>query len=136
MPSSLIYRVFCLTLSYRTEEKNVNASQGIKTSGCFTIRIKRKESGNWRTERLFQNSGFHHRIHESIFIQLHISQGLKVKGLLAEPVDGEIHDAFLYLRGGIENVGKVRPCKDRAICCRRFHRFCPFYRGNQGRRGR
>ena len=65
----------------------------------------------------------------------YLSQGLKVKGLLAEPNDGEVHDGFLYLRGGIKNVGKVRPARIVQFAAEGFIVFAPFYRGNQGGEG-
>lgn len=63
------------------------------------------------------------------------SQGMKVKGLLAEPKGKEILDGFLYLRGGIKNVGKVRPGRIVQFACEGFIVFAPFYRGNQGGEG-
>ncbi|MFJ7747688.1 alpha/beta hydrolase family protein [Peribacillus sp. NPDC097295] len=70
-----------------------------------------------------------------LFLVTYMSQGLKVKGLLAEPVEGDIHDAFLYLRGGIKNVGKVRPGRIIQYAAEGFIVFAPFYRGNQGGEG-
>jgi dipeptidyl aminopeptidase/acylaminoacyl peptidase len=67
-----------------------------------------------------------------LYTVTYVSQGMKVKGLLAEPVYGEIHDGFLYLRGGIKNVGKVRPSRIVQFACCGFVVFAPFYRGNQG----
>ena len=75
----------------------------------------------------------HPRIH--LYSVTYISQGLKVKGLLAEPNDGEVHDGFLYLRGGIKNVGKVRPARIVQFAAEGFIVFAPFYRGNQGGEG-
>jgi dipeptidyl aminopeptidase/acylaminoacyl peptidase len=63
------------------------------------------------------------------------NDGLKVKGLLAEPKDNEIYDGFLYLRGGIKNVGKVRPSRIVQFASEGFIVFAPFYRGNQGGEG-
>jgi len=63
------------------------------------------------------------------------SNGLKVKGLLAEPKNEEIYDGFLYLRGGIKNVGKVRPSRIAQFASEGFIVFAPFYRGNQGGEG-
>jgi len=63
------------------------------------------------------------------------SDNLKVKGLLAEPKDGEIKDGFLYLRGGIKNVGKVRPGRIVQFASEGFIVFAPFYRGNEGGEG-
>ncbi len=63
------------------------------------------------------------------------SQGLRVKGLLAEPSDGKQHDGFLYLRGGIKSVGMVRPARICQFAAEGFIVFAPFYRGNQGGEG-
>jgi dipeptidyl aminopeptidase/acylaminoacyl peptidase len=63
------------------------------------------------------------------------SNGLKVKGLLAEPKGDEHYDGFLYLRGGIKNVGKVRPARIVQFASEGFIVFAPFYRGNQGGEG-
>jgi dipeptidyl aminopeptidase/acylaminoacyl peptidase len=63
------------------------------------------------------------------------SGGLRVKGLLAEPKDEGTYDGFLYLRGGIKNVGKVRPGRIVQFASEGFIVFAPFYRGNQGGEG-
>ncbi|PLR79437.1 alpha/beta hydrolase [Bacillus sp. V3-13] len=63
------------------------------------------------------------------------SDGLKVKGLLAEPVGGNICEGLLYLRGGIKSVGKVRPSRIAQFAAQGFVVFAPFYRGNQGGEG-
>jgi dipeptidyl aminopeptidase/acylaminoacyl peptidase len=65
----------------------------------------------------------------------YLSDGLKVKGLLAEPKVGGILDGFLYLRGGIKNVGMVRPARIAQFASEGFIVFAPFYRGNQGGEG-
>lgn len=65
----------------------------------------------------------------------YMSGGLRVKGLLAEPRKLEVCDGFLYLRGGIKNVGKVRPARIVQFACEGFIVFAPFYRGNQGGEG-
>jgi dipeptidyl aminopeptidase/acylaminoacyl peptidase len=65
----------------------------------------------------------------------YISNGLKVKGMLAEPKGQEICDGFLYLRGGIKNVGKVRPARIAQFAAEGFIVFAPYYRGNQGGEG-
>jgi dipeptidyl aminopeptidase/acylaminoacyl peptidase len=66
----------------------------------------------------------------------YMSNGLKVKGLLAEPKEAnEVVDGFLYLRGGIKNVGKVRPARIAQFAAEGFIVFAPFYRGNQGGEG-
>ncbi|WP_338472012.1 prolyl oligopeptidase family serine peptidase [Niallia sp. XMNu-256] len=61
--------------------------------------------------------------------------GLKVKGLLAEPKDDHVYDGFLYLRGGIKNVGMVRPSRIVQFASEGFIVFAPFYRGNRGGEG-
>jgi dipeptidyl aminopeptidase/acylaminoacyl peptidase len=65
----------------------------------------------------------------------YISNGLKVKGLLAEPKLEKAADAFLYLRGGIKGVGMVRPARIAQFAQEGFRVFAPFYRGNQGGEG-
>ncbi|WP_071393775.1 alpha/beta hydrolase family protein [Bacillus tuaregi] len=65
----------------------------------------------------------------------YLVEGLKVKGLLAEPRNADIYDGFLYLRGGIKNVGKVRPARIVQFASEGFIVFAPFYRGNQGGEG-
>ncbi|WP_445489336.1 alpha/beta hydrolase family protein [Niallia sp. 03133] len=67
-----------------------------------------------------------------LFQVTYFVDGLKIKGLLAEPKDGDIFDGFLYLRGGIKNVGKVRPARIVQFASEGFIVFAPFYRGNQG----
>jgi dipeptidyl aminopeptidase/acylaminoacyl peptidase len=63
------------------------------------------------------------------------SNGLRVKGMLAEPKRKGIYDGFLYLRGGIKNVGKVRPARIAQFASEGFIVFAPYYRGNQGGEG-
>lgn len=71
----------------------------------------------------------------SLSIVTYLSQGLTVKGLLAEPKGDAVLDGFLYLRGGIKNVGKVRPSRITQFAAEGFIVFAPFYRGNQGGEG-
>jgi dipeptidyl aminopeptidase/acylaminoacyl peptidase len=72
-------------------------------------------------------------------IELHIvtymCNGLKIKGLLAEPKQEGCYDGFLYLRGGIKNVGTVRPSRIVQFASEGFVVMAPFYRGNQGGEG-
>lgn len=63
------------------------------------------------------------------------SDGLRIKGLLAEPKAEGVYDGFLYLRGGIKNVGQVRPGRIIQYASEGFIVFAPFYRGNQGGEG-
>ena len=65
----------------------------------------------------------------------YLSGGLKVKGMLAVPKNREVAEGFLYLRGGIKGVGKVRPARIAQFAAEGFAVFAPFYRGNQGGEG-
>lgn len=65
----------------------------------------------------------------------YLSNGLKVKGMLAEPKGQQVLDGFLYLRGGIKSVGMVRPARIAQFAQEGFIVFAPYYRGNQGGEG-
>jgi dipeptidyl aminopeptidase/acylaminoacyl peptidase len=67
-----------------------------------------------------------------LFIVTYLCQGLKIKGLLAVPKEEGVFDGFLYLRGGIKNVGKVRIGRIVQFASEGFVVMAPFYRGNQG----
>ncbi|MCH1625413.1 alpha/beta hydrolase family protein [Ferdinandcohnia quinoae] len=71
----------------------------------------------------------------NLFLITYISKGLKVKGFLAEPKAYGSYDGFLYLRGGIKNVGKVRVGRIIQFASEGFVVMAPFYRGNQGGEG-
>lgn len=62
--------------------------------------------------------------------------GLRVKGLLASPVAKGRWGGLLYLRGGIQSIGTVRPARIAQFARRGFVVFAPFYRGNRGGEGR
>ncbi|KGR73621.1 alpha/beta hydrolase family protein [Ureibacillus manganicus] len=64
------------------------------------------------------------------------SQGLLVKGLLAKPVKEGNYEALLYLRGGLQFVGAVRPARVAQFAANGFIVFAPYYRGNRGGQGR
>ncbi|MGE6259428.1 alpha/beta hydrolase family protein [Heyndrickxia sporothermodurans] len=70
-----------------------------------------------------------------MFMITYLSNGLKIKGLLAEPKKQGSYDGFLYLRGGIKSVGMVRPARIGQFATEGFIVFAPFYRGNQGGEG-
>lgn len=72
----------------------------------------------------------------NVFLLTYWSDGLKVKGFLVEPINGETYPGFLYLRGGIKNVGKVRIGRIIQFAAQGFVVFAPFYRGNLGGEGR
>ncbi|WP_113927204.1 prolyl oligopeptidase family serine peptidase [Bacillus sp. P14.5] len=65
----------------------------------------------------------------------YLADGLRVKGMMAEPKDDQQYPGFLYLRGGIKNVGQVRPARIAQFAAEGFIVFAPFYRGNQGGEG-
>lgn len=70
-----------------------------------------------------------------LFVVTYWSQGLKVKGLLAESIQSEQLPGLLYLRGGIKNVGMVRTARIIQFASEGFVVFAPFYRGNRGGEG-
>lgn len=64
------------------------------------------------------------------------SSGYRVKGLLAEPLKQGSYEGILYLRGGIKNIGMVRPARIAQFASQGFVVFAPYYRGNRGGEGR
>lgn len=64
------------------------------------------------------------------------SEGLRVKGLLAQPKSGESASGILYLRGGIQSIGMVRPARIAQFASMGFTVFAPYYRGNRGGEGK
>lgn len=70
-----------------------------------------------------------------MYLVTYLSDGLRVKALLAEPDDDRYYDGFLYLRGGIKNVGMVRPARIGQFASEGFIVLAPFYRGNRGGEG-
>lgn len=70
-----------------------------------------------------------------LYFVTYLSDGLRVKGMLAEPIKQGEYEGLLYLRGGIKNVGKVRPARIAQFASQGFVVFAPFYRGNQGGEG-
>lgn len=73
--------------------------------------------------------------HINVFTVTYYSSGLKVKGVMAEPKAEGKYDGFLYLRGGIKNVGQVRVGRIVQFASEGFVVMAPFYRGNQGGEG-
>lgn len=71
----------------------------------------------------------------NMYLITYLSAGLRVKGLLAEPVQAGVYEGMLYLRGGIKNVGMVRPARIGQFASEGFVVFAPFYRGNRGGEG-
>lgn len=64
------------------------------------------------------------------------SQGLRVKGLLARPKAPGYYEALLYLRGGLQTIGMVRPARIAQFAMQGFVVFAPYYRGNRGGEGK
>ncbi|MFP3917952.1 prolyl oligopeptidase family serine peptidase [Lysinibacillus telephonicus] len=64
------------------------------------------------------------------------SQGYRVKGLLAKPKAQGKYRALLYLRGGLQSIGMVRPSRIAQFASHGFVVFAPYYRGNRGGEGR
>ncbi len=70
-----------------------------------------------------------------LYFVTYLSDGLKVKGYLTEPETDEKLPGFLYLRGGIKNVGMPRIARLIQFSAEGFIVFAPFYRGNKGGEG-
>ena len=64
------------------------------------------------------------------------SDGLRVKGLLARPLREGDYEALLYLRGGLQTIGMVRPARIAQFAAQGFVVFAPYYRGNRGGEGK
>ncbi len=64
------------------------------------------------------------------------SEGLRIKGLLAQPKTGAAESGILYLRGGIQSIGMVRPARIAQFAGMGFTVFAPYYRGNRGGEGK
>lgn len=71
-----------------------------------------------------------------LFEIVYWSEGLRVKGLFAKPVDEGEYEALLYLRGGLQSVGMVRPARIAEFASHGFIVFAPYYRGNRGGEGK
>ena len=57
------------------------------------------------------------------------SDGLKVKGLMAEPITEGNYEGILYLRGGMQHIGMVRPARIAQFASQGFVVFAPYYVG-------
>lgn len=89
-------------------------------------------SGLIESSRLYPSPNPHVTLQEVTYW----SEGLKVKGLLAEPIGEEKYDGIIYLRGGIQHIGMVRPSRMAQLAHQGFIVFAPYYRGNRGGEGR
>ena len=63
------------------------------------------------------------------------SENTRVKGLLGIPREPTA-DGLLYLRGGMQRIGMVRPARIVQYAQQGFVVFAPYYRGNRGGGGR
>lgn len=91
-----------------------------------------KESGTIERSRLYPSPNPHVKLQEITYW----SDGLKVKGLLAEPILDGKYEGIIYLRGGIQHIGMVRPSRMAQLASQGFIVFAPYYRGNRGGEGR
>lgn len=90
------------------------------------------ENGTIRSMKIYPSPNPHVRLTEIVYW----SDGLKVKGLLAEPKRAGDWSGILYLRGGIQSIGMVRPARIAQFASQGFVVFAPYYRGNRGGEGR
>lgn len=91
-----------------------------------------KENGTIEKSRLYPSPNPHVRLTEITYW----SNGLRVKGLLAEPIKEGTYAGMIYLRGGIQHVGMVRPARMAQLASEGLIVFAPYYRGNRGGEGR
>lgn len=91
-----------------------------------------KDNGSIESIRLYPSPNKNVQINEIIYW----SNGLKVKGLLAKPLFADSVEPLLYLRGGLQSVGAVRPARIAQFAQQGFIIFAPYYRGNRGGQGR
>ncbi len=71
----------------------------------------------------------------ALYLVTYWSDGLRVKGYLAEPQTKVQLPGLVYLRGGIKNVGMVRVQRVIQWAAEGFIVAAPFYRGNRGGEG-
>lgn len=91
-----------------------------------------KSNATIESERIYPTPNPHVRLTEITYW----SEGVRVKGLLAEPIQAGDYDGVLYLRGGIQSIGMVRPARIAEIASQGFVVFAPYYRGNRGGEGK
>lgn len=90
------------------------------------------ENGTIETKKPYPSPNPHVRLTEIVYW----SEGLRVKGMLAEPKEQGNYSGILYLRGGIQSIGMVRPARIAQFAAQGFVVFAPYYRGNRGGEGR
>ncbi|WP_107838903.1 alpha/beta hydrolase family protein [Metasolibacillus meyeri] len=91
-----------------------------------------KKNGTIEQIRRYPSPNAEVRLDEIIYW----SNGLRVKGLLARPKKEGRYEALLYLRGGLQFIGMVRPARIAQFAAQGFVVFAPYYRGNRGGEGR
>jgi dipeptidyl aminopeptidase/acylaminoacyl peptidase len=91
-----------------------------------------KDNGSIETIRTYPSPNPNVSLSEIIYW----SEGLRVKGLLAKPKKEGKYEALLYLRGGLQSIGMVRPARIAQFASQGFVVFAPYYRGNRGGEGR
>lgn len=90
------------------------------------------ENGTIKSQKTYPSPNPHVQLTEISYW----SDGLIVKGLLAEPKKPGEYSGILYLRGGIQSIGMVRPARIAQFAAKGFVVFAPYYRGNRGGQGR
>lgn len=90
------------------------------------------ENGSIFSIRNYPSPNQHIRLDEVIYW----SQGLRVKGMLARPKAPGNYEGLLYLRGGLQSIGMVRPARIAQFAAQGFVVFAPYYRGNRGGEGK
>ncbi len=90
------------------------------------------ENGTIETKKPYPSPNPHVQLTEIVYW----SEGLRVKGMLAEPKKSGVYSGILYLRGGIQSIGMVRPARIAQFAAEGFVVFAPYYRGNRGGEGR
>ena len=91
-----------------------------------------KSDGTIESRRMYPSPNPKIRLEEITYW----SDGLKVKGLMAEPIAEGKYEGIIYLRGGMQHVGMVRPSRIAQFASQGFVVFAPYYRGNRGGEGR
>ncbi len=90
------------------------------------------ENGTIESKKSYPSPNPHVHLSEIVYW----SEGLRVKGMLAEPRKRGDYSGILYLRGGIQSIGMVRPARIAQFANEGFVVFAPYYRGNRGGEGR
>lgn len=90
-----------------------------------------KQNGEILSKQPYPSPNPHIQLTEIIYW----SNGFRIKGLLAQPKGNGDYEGILYLRGGIQHIGMVRPSRIAQFAAQGFVVFAPYYRGNRGGEG-